>query len=100
MDRVLPHSLEAEKAVLGAVLISERAWPVASSSVVETDFYRDAHQKIFHAMLVLSARGVMVDFITLQEELRRTGWLEETGGPAYLISLADGVPRSTNVAHY
>jgi replicative DNA helicase len=99
-DRTLPHSLDAEKSVLGAILIQNDAFNAAAELIDSRDFFRDAHRRIFDKMVVLSERGQPIDFITLKEELARAGDLEEVGGPAYITSLADGVPRSTNVEHY
>jgi len=64
------------------------------------DFYRDAHRRIFDRMVTLSERGDAIDFITLKEELSRGGELDAVGGPAYVASLVDGVPRATNVEYY
>lgn len=97
---VSPHSLEAERAVLGAVLISTKTWPIVSSSVSDRDFFRDAHRRIFLAMRRLAERAVALDLLTLADELRSVGDIDECGGPAYLASLTDGVPTSTNVEHY
>lgn len=99
-DRVLPHSIDAEKAVLGAALISEQAWPIASSLLVEEDFFRAGHRDIFASMRRLSSDGVALDFLTIQEDLRRANTLDSAGGYAYVFSLTDGVPRSTNVEYY
>jgi replicative DNA helicase len=99
-ERTLPHSLDAEKSVLGAILIQNDAFNAAAELIDSRDFFRDAHRRIFDKMVVLSERGQPIDFITLKEELARGGDLEQVGGPAYITSLADGVPRSTNVEHY
>src|SRR5436309_13734169 len=99
-DRTLPHNLEAEKSVLGAILIDNQAFNHAAELIDSRDFFRDAHRRIFEKMIVLSERGDAIDLITLKEELARAGELEEVGGPAYIASLADGVPRSANVEHY
>ena len=64
------------------------------------DFYRDAHRRIFDCMAALSERSHAIDFVTLKEELSRSGKLDDVGGPAYVASLADGVPRATNVEYY
>src|SRR5688572_15149783 len=98
--RTLPHSLDAEKSVLGAILISNEAFNHAAELIDARDFFRDAHRRIFDRMVTLSERGDAIDFITLKEELARGGELEEVGGPAYIASLADGVPRSANVEYY
>jgi replicative DNA helicase len=99
-ERTLPHSLDAEKSVLGAILISNDAFNHAAELIDSHDFFRDAHRRIFDKMVVLSQRGVAIDFITLKDELAKAGELDEVGGPAYVASLADGVPRSTNVEYY
>ena len=99
-DRTLPHSLDAEKSVLGAILIRNEAFNHAAELIDSRDFFRDAHRRIFDRMVALSERGDAIDFITLKEELSRAGDLEEVGGPAYIASLADGVPRSVNVEYY
>ncbi|HEX4565289.1 MAG TPA: replicative DNA helicase [Vicinamibacterales bacterium] len=99
-ERTLPHNLEAEKSVLGAILIHNDAFNHAAELIDSRDFYRDAHRRIFDKMVALSERNDAIDLVTLKEELQRSGELEEVGGPAYIASLADGVPRSANVEHY
>ena len=100
VERTLPHNLEAERSVLGAILIQNDTYNVAAEVVRPEDFYRDAHRRIFDKIIALSERGQAVDFVTLKEELGRAGELETVGGPAYIASLVDGVPRATNVEHY
>jgi replicative DNA helicase len=99
-ERTLPHNLEAERSVLGAILVHNDAFNTAAQVIDGRDFYRDAHRRIFDRMVALSERGEAIDFITLKEELSRGGDLEEVGGPAYVASLVDGVPRATNVEYY
>ena len=99
-ERTLPHSLDAEKSVLGAILIHNDAFNHAAELLDSQDFFRDAHRRIFDRMVTLSERGDAIDFITLKEELARTGDLDEVGGPSYIAALADGVPRSANVEYY
>jgi replicative DNA helicase len=99
-ERTLPHSLDAEKSVLGAILIHNDAFNHAAELIDSQDFFRDAHRRIFDRMVTLSERGDAIDFITLKEELARTGDLDEVGGPSYIAALADGVPRSANVEYY
>ena len=99
-DRTLPHSLDAERSVLGAILISNEAFNHAAELIDAPDFFRDAHRRIFNKMVALNERGDAIDFLTLKEELARTGELDEVGGPAYIAALTDGVPRSTNVEYY
>ena len=99
-ERTLPHNLEAEKSVLGAILIHNDAFNHAAELIDARDFFRDAHRRIFDKMISLSERSEAIDLVTLKEELRRSGELDEVGGPAYIASLAEGVPRTANVEHY
>ena len=99
-ERTLPHNLEAERSILGAILVHNDAFNLAAQVVDSRDFYREAHRRIFARMVELNERGQAIDFVTLKEELVRNGELDEVGGPAYIASLADGVPRATNVEYY
>jgi len=99
--RVPPHNLEAEEALLGAMLLSRDA--VASSSEVVGGaemFYRPAHAHIFEAITILTARGEAVDPITVGEELRRRDLLDAIGGASTLISLQANAPGTANAAYY
>ncbi|MCC7042548.1 MAG: replicative DNA helicase [Acidobacteria bacterium] len=100
MDRTLPHNLEAEKCVLGAILINNHAFNQATEVIDSGDFYRDAHRRIFEKMVGLSERSQPIDLVTLKDELSRSGELDDVGGPAYIAGLTDGVPRSANIEHY
>jgi len=100
VDRPLPHNLEAERAVLGAILLNAEAIHQAVEFVRETDFFRDAHRRIFLKMLGLMERGQAIDFITIKDELGRSGELDQVGGPAYVASLVDGLPHGVNVGDY
>src|SRR6266849_3225406 len=97
---VLPQNLEAEDAVLGAMLLA----PGAIASVVEflhgKDFYRDSHGVIFHACLELYAKGEPVDAITVADHLEVTGNLEGAGGRTRLHELVAMVPATANAPHY
>lgn len=104
---MLPHNLEAERSILGAVLIDGNAMAVAASVVTPAMFFRQAHKDIFECLCEMAARQEPLDLVLLNENLRvkkvdgsQQNMLEEVGGPAYLASLLDGVPRSTNVEHY
>lgn len=98
--RLLPHNLEAERSVLGGILIENIALFLAMTLIKPKDFFRQAHRMIFEAMLDLSNKGVEIDIVTVKEKLDQKAQLEECGGPAYIASLVDGVPRSTNVGYY
>jgi replicative DNA helicase len=100
MERTLPSNLEAERSVIGAILMHNDALDVAATAITAADFYRDAHRRIFEALVRLRDRKVALDLVTLKDELGRTGELDEVGGPAYIAAMTDGVPRSMNVEHY
>jgi replicative DNA helicase len=99
-DRTLPHNLEAEKCVLGAILINNHAFNQAAEVIDAQDFFRDAHRRIFDKIVALTDRSQPIDLVTLKDELTRSGELDEVGGPAYISALADGVPRSSNIEYY
>src|SRR5687767_421641 len=99
-ERTLPHNLEAERSVLGAILVHNDAFNLAAQVIDAGDFYRDAHRRIFDRMVALNERHQAIDFVTLKAELSPGDDLDEVGGPAYVASLADGVPRATNVEYY
>ncbi|MGQ0733510.1 MAG: replicative DNA helicase [Acidobacteriota bacterium] len=99
-DRTLPHNLDAERSVLGAILIDNEAFNVAAAAITPRAFFRDAHRRIFDCMISLAERSQPIDLVTLKDELERAGDLDEVGGPAYVASLIDGVPRATNVEYY
>lgn len=100
LKKTPPHSLEAERAVLGGILINNAALNTVLAIISPDDFYKDAHRKIFDRIIYLVDKGMPVDLITLTEELRRAGLLEEVGGAAYISSLLDGVHRNINVEYY
>lgn len=99
-QRTLPHNKDAEFSVLGAVLIENEVWSDVALAITANDFFRDAHRRIFKGLERLSQAGKPLDLVLLKEDLEQEGDLEECGGPAYLASLVDGVPRSTNVQYY
>lgn len=97
---VVPHNLEAERAVLGAVLVNNDHFETAAALLAEETFMRDAHRRIWRAITGLAGRRVALDLVTVIEALKRSNDLEEVGGPAYVASLVDGIPDATNVPHY
>jgi len=99
-DKVLPHNAEAERTVLGAVLVDNEAFNSAAEILTREDFYREGHRRIFEAMAALSERSQPIDLVTLKDELVRASALEAVGGAAYLGSLVDGVPRITSVEQW
>lgn len=100
MERVPPQNIEAEQAVLGAVLIEKEALIAAAEILIPEDFYRQAHQRLFRVMLDLTENNEPVDLVTLTSELTDRQLLEEIGGVTYLTDLAGAVPTAANVEHY
>ncbi len=87
-----PQSLEAERALLGSILLDNGAFNLATATVGKDDFFSEAHRVIFAKMEELSSRNRAIDLVTLSEEITKEGLLEKVGGPVYLGSLVDGVP--------
>lgn len=87
-----PHSLEAERALLGSILLDNAALNLATGIVAKDDFFSEAHRLTFEKMQEISSRNRTIDLVTLSEELSKEGLLEKAGGAAYLASLTDGVP--------
>jgi replicative DNA helicase len=99
--RVPPHNLDAEESLLGALLLSRDAVGVVAELGIEpSDFYKPGHQHIYDAVRVLTAAGQPVDPITVADELRRAGLLEEIGGPTVLLELQNATPAISNAARY
>lgn len=99
-DRLPPQNIEAEQSVLGSLLIDPDAIIKVGSFLAPGDFYREAHQIIYRAMLELHERRQPVDLITVVDELTRQGQVDLVGGPAYLTSLINMVPTSVHVEYY
>ena len=100
LERPLPHNLEAERSILGAILLDNHALNAAIEKVRSDDFFLPQHRQIFERMVQLGEKQQAIDIVTLMEDLSRRGELEAAGGIAYLSQLADGLPRITNVEHY
>ena len=100
LEKTLPNNLEAERSVLGAVLLDDKAFLSVFESLKPGDFHLDSHRKIFERMIHLLSISRPIDLITLQEELQKSNELEGAGGVAYLAGLTDGLPRALNVEHY
>jgi replicative DNA helicase len=100
IERPLPHNLEAERSILGAVLLDNHVLNTAIEKLKPEDFFLDPHRRIFERMIGLGETQQAIDLVTLTENLDRSGELEASGGPAYLAQLLDGVPRISNVDHY
>jgi replicative DNA helicase len=99
-SRIPPHNLEAERAVLGAILLERESLPRALEVLTAADFYKEGHRKIFLAMRMLFERSEPVDLLTLAEQLRREGTLDEVGGPAVLASLVEEAATAAHLLSY
>src|SRR4030043_1981711 len=95
-----PQNIEAEQSVLGGILIENEAVNKVLENLTSEDFYRDAHRRIFEALIVLSERDEPIDLITLTNELQKKNQLEVIGGASYLASLIDLVPTAANIEYY
>ena len=100
VERGLPVSIEAERSILGAILLDNAMYDQAAELLGPDDFSLDAHRRIYARMRELQETGRPVDMITLSEELDRKREVEAIGGVAYLSSLIDGVPERPSIEHY
>jgi len=92
LDKTLPNNLEAERSILGAILLDDKALHLVVETLRKEDFYLESHRHIFGKMLDLASRAKAIDLITLKDELQRTSDLERAGGAAYIAGLTDGLP--------
>ena len=100
LERPMPSNLDAERSILGAILLDNNALNTAIEALKPDDFFIPQHRSIFNQMIALGEAQHAIDLVTLTEELHRRGELESSGGAPYLASLVDGVPRVSNVEHY
>jgi replicative DNA helicase len=98
--RLPPHSIEAEQAVLGALLIDNTAFDRIADIVAEADFYRDDHRRIFQHLVKLITSGKAADLLTVSESLESSADAGQTGGKAYVMSLANNTPMAANIRRY
>src|SRR6202171_2274014 len=100
LEKPLPSNLDAERSVLGAILLDNNALNPAVEHLRPEDFFMEQHRRVFTQMIALGESQQAIDLVTLTEELHRRGDLEASGGAPYLAALADGMPRVSNVEHY
>jgi replicative DNA helicase len=100
LERTLPHNVDAEKAVLGAILVNNENYYRVLENLKPEDFYLNAHRVIYSTMVDLIEKSRAIDLVTIQDELDRSSHLEAAGGITYLASLLDGIPHLVNVDHY
>ena len=98
--KVPPHSIEAEQAVLGGLMLDNNAWERVSDAVSDGDFYRHDHRLIFRAIFTLAERNSPFDVVTLSEQLDKEGHLSQVGGLGYLGELAKNTPSVANIKAY
>lgn len=97
---IAPHSIEAEQAVLGALMLSSEQWDNVAERLQPTDFYNFAHRTIYEQMIELVRNHQPIDLITLDQALKNKGVLQEVGGFAYLAELSKNTPSVANVLTY
>ena len=100
IDRTPPQNNEAEQAIIGAIFIEPNALITAAEVLQPEDFYRQAHQHIFRAMVMMNEQGKALDVVTVSETLTSQGLIEDIGGISYLTDLAVSVPTAANVGYY
>ena len=100
LKKVPPHSLEAEKTVLGGILVNNTNLNVVLSIISPEDIYKDSNRKILDKIIALVDKSLPVDLLTITEELQKAGELDEVGGASYVSSLMDGVPKSLNIEYH
>jgi replicative DNA helicase len=101
IQKLPPQNIEAEQAVLGAIIFDNEALPTALEVKLDADdFYKEAHRRIYRAILELYDKNEPIDIVTLTDYLRRSGDIEAVGGLTYLSALADSVPTSANIRYH
>jgi replicative DNA helicase len=100
IEKPLPSNIDAERSILGAIILDNNALNAAIESLKAEDFFLPQHRNVFTQMVALAEAQQAIDLVTLTEELHRHGELEASGGATYLASLVDGMPRVSNVDHY
>jgi len=98
--KIPPNSIEAEQSILGGLMIDQEAWEKISDFIVESDFYRKDHQKIFSVISKLNQNGHPCDVVTVSEDLNKEGNLEDAGGLEYLALLTNETPGAANIVAY
>src|SRR6202790_5833571 len=100
LERPMPQNMEAERSILGAILLDNNTLNTALEKLKPEDFFHDHHRRIYQQMVTLGETQQAIDLVTLTDQLHRSGELESSGGAAYIAQLMDGVPHVSNVEHY
>jgi len=100
IGRIPPHNIDAEQSVLGAMILDKESINTAIETIRAEDFYKDANAEIYKSMIDLYNKNEPVDLVTLSEELKRRGNLDNIGGITYLANLSSGVATTSNISYY
>jgi replicative DNA helicase len=100
INKLPPQNIEAEQAVLGAIILDNEALPKSLEILSQDDFYRESHRRLYRAILDLFEKNEPIDIVTVADYLRKLGDLEIVGGVAYLSTLADSIPTSANIRYH
>ncbi len=99
-EKGLPHSLEAERSVLGAIILDNESIYQVLDALSSEDFYAENHRILYDCFVTLTTATRSIDLVILRDELTKTGALDQIGGLSYLVSLIDSVPSARNIQHY
>src|SRR5258705_12391206 len=99
LERPLPQNLDAERSILGAILLDNHTLNIAIQNLKPEDFFLEQHRRVFNQMIALCENQQAIDLVTLTESLHRVAELESSGGAPYLASLADGIARVRTFEH-
>ena len=100
MERVPPNNMDAEKSVLGALMLEQEAWDEITQIISSVDFYKPAHRKIFNAVKELNQKNQPSDIVTVSNLMMQKNELDQVGGPAYLAELIEQTPSTANIASH
>ena len=100
LRKVPPQNIEAERSVLGGLLLDQEAWDEIADLISEDDFYKPAHRKIFASIKDLNQKNEPTDLVTVSNHLMSNNELDAIGGPAYLAEVMDHTPSSANISNY
>ena len=100
MNREIPHSIDAEQSVLGAMFLTKKALEKALETLDSSEFYLDKHAKIFECIKALNEKGIAVDLTTVTDELNNRSWLKQVGDIEYLTEIIESVPSASNIDEY
>lgn len=99
-SRLPPQNLEAERSILGGLMLDQEAWDEVSETIIEDDFYKPSHRKVFACIRELHRREIPADLLTVANLLMERGELESIGGAAYLAEMSEQTPSTANIASY